>query len=986
MPQARVAVTVTPVLGDTGHGAQPLCSLLVVEDARILLDCGWSEDFDETKLEPLRDVIAGVDAILVSASSLECAGALPYVYTTLGCTAPCYMTLPVNRLAPLALLDVLAYKSGETSDKLPYKVEDVASAFELQERGQGGRAVQMRFGEDAVVKGLSISPVNAGHTVSACALPFLACALSPLPAPSLPRCAWLQLGACAWRIQRAAETIIYAPTFNHRSEAHLAKATLPALFHAPSVLITSSLPGQDLLQDSSSAGGAEGGGAAGKETSAVNKQLAEACISTLRTSGSVLLPVDTAGRCLEVLLRLASALSPDALRAVGTPPAHEPREGYPIYLLSAVSNAVLEHANTLLGFMNERCSKDFAESRQPPFLIERGAVVGKRAPLQGANKGEGAKAPVRVVQTVEPILETMRAGVPCVVLASSASLSCGHSRTLLKEWASTPNHTVIVTGRAGIGEETLAAQLLATPAPESVSLESSVTIPLTGAELKKWREGQDEEKRRTARAAAAARARAQEQAELAETVVVAAPVSGAMEVDAGGGTQDSVPVASPSLPAAAPSHASSGEHHAPSQAHSHMRRDADGYTLDEDMIPLCSYVDEVVEAGVTAALLSGKVGGKRRREATRHVLARGPATVRFAMYGRDLGSAASSVPTPYGWSVLAEDFSGEGGEGDVDLLSTGKGRGGRDRGGARGRSGDNKADATALAALERLLPLASPSGGGEGEGQGRQSGQGEGEGSTAAGPSTAAVLASVVAASGLLRPGESAPTKKVRTVVTLAIRARIRFIPLEGRVDGPSLVNTAEEMRPGRVVLLGQGGSSSRQGRQMLASALAKACSAGGVLCPLRGEAVDVSSGVTELTMPMRDSLWSTLAWAKMGGGQGGTLEVAYVRAAVEKSGGEESGAVLTLPATSSAGHLPVLLRAGGPARIADVRKRLAKAGVETEATGEGTLVTAGGIIISRAAASGGGPSLGPVFELEGPVCAEYYTVRKALYDLFLFV
>jgi hypothetical protein len=137
--------------------------------------------------------------------------------------------------------------------------------------------------------------------------------------------------------------------------------------------------------------------------------------------------------------------------------------------------------------------------------------------------------------------------------------------------------------------------------------------------------------------------------------------------------------------------------------------------------------------------------------------------------------------------------------------------------------------------------------------------------------------------------------------------------------------------------------------------------------------------------------------------------------------------------------HNPLLLR-HGPVRAVDVRKRLARAGIDA-AIVEGGLVTKGGIVIRKggsvavapsattaaaptaapalastatfdalvsasAAASKTGPAAAgnPVstaleaalqfwdpsqphaLQLEGPICAEYYAVRAALYELYTHV
>ncbi len=50
-------VKFTPLIG-VGEDA-PLCSLLEIDDYCILLDCGWSEDFDEAQLEPVKRYTEG---------------------------------------------------------------------------------------------------------------------------------------------------------------------------------------------------------------------------------------------------------------------------------------------------------------------------------------------------------------------------------------------------------------------------------------------------------------------------------------------------------------------------------------------------------------------------------------------------------------------------------------------------------------------------------------------------------------------------------------------------------------------------------------------------------------------------------------------------------------------------------------------------------------------------------------------------------------
>lgn len=66
---------ITPLYGC--YGDDPLCYLLKVNNTTILLDCGWSADFDLALLEPLQGVAADVDVVLISHPDLQHCGALP---------------------------------------------------------------------------------------------------------------------------------------------------------------------------------------------------------------------------------------------------------------------------------------------------------------------------------------------------------------------------------------------------------------------------------------------------------------------------------------------------------------------------------------------------------------------------------------------------------------------------------------------------------------------------------------------------------------------------------------------------------------------------------------------------------------------------------------------------------------------------------------------------------------------------------------------
>lgn len=106
-----------------------LCSVLEVNGFRFLLDCGWTEEFDVALLEPLKDVIPVVDAVLLSHADTAHLGALPYAIGRLGLRAPIYATQPTSRMGQMFLYD--QYLSHHTSSDFDFfDLDDVDKAFD----------------------------------------------------------------------------------------------------------------------------------------------------------------------------------------------------------------------------------------------------------------------------------------------------------------------------------------------------------------------------------------------------------------------------------------------------------------------------------------------------------------------------------------------------------------------------------------------------------------------------------------------------------------------------------------------------------------------------------------------------------------------------------------------------------------------------------------------------------------------------------------
>eukprot|EP00850_Spirogloea_muscicola_P005295 SM000024S07757 [mRNA] locus=s24:318967:324274:+ [translate_table: standard] len=332
------------------------------------------------------------------------------------------------------------------SDFDAFTLDDVDAAF--------ANSIQLRYSQPLALggkgEGITITAYPAGHL----------------------------LGGAVWKIVKDMDEIVYAVDYNHRKERHLSGTLLETLVR-PAVLITDAYNALAPVPD----------------RKARDAELLERIMAALRAGGNVLLPVETAGRVLEVILHLEQDFC-TAARAAELPDyilptrssagqaadaaAGAPRPGwqgkhwaaqrltYPLALLTHVAYNTLEFAKSSLEWMSEGIARLFESSRDNPFDTKY----------------------LKLCHTREE-LEALGAG-PKVVLASLASLEAGYSRQLFVEWASHPANLVLFTEHGQMGS--LASLLQSQPPPKAVRLAVSRKVPLEGEELQRHEEEQQKAK------------------------------------------------------------------------------------------------------------------------------------------------------------------------------------------------------------------------------------------------------------------------------------------------------------------------------------------------------------------------------------------------------------------------------------------------------------------------------------------------------------
>ena len=407
---ASVVFTALSGAGPNG-AAEPACYLLEIDECCLLLDCGSEPHFDAAALtERLRDVAPRVDAVVLSHADVGHLGALPFAMARLGLDAPVYATLPVCKMGQMFLYE--AHRAAEDAGRPPpFSLDDVDRAFE--------RFVELKYSQQVRLSGrgaaISLLPLAAGHSI----------------------------GGALWRISKGVEEVLYVGKFNLSRERHLEGAVFDALPRRAVLLLN-----------------ARNGLAAPSPRKARERALLDAIGSALARGADVVMPVDTAGRLLEVLLVLEQSWRADRRLA-----------RWPVVLLSGVGQSTLEFAKSQIEWMSKDVVSAFELNGENSFAMRH----------------------VRVCADMASCLEVPG---PKLVLASAADLDGGFAAELLPKVLAHPRALLLLTQRSPA--HTLAGKLAATPTPTTARVRVRERVPLAGAELEAF----DERRRRAAPAGA----------------------------------------------------------------------------------------------------------------------------------------------------------------------------------------------------------------------------------------------------------------------------------------------------------------------------------------------------------------------------------------------------------------------------------------------------------------------------------------------------
>ncbi|KAE8448677.1 hypothetical protein EG329_008892 [Mollisiaceae sp. DMI_Dod_QoI] len=404
---------------------------------KILIDVGWDETFDVSKLKELEKHVPTLSIILLTHATVAHLAAFAHCckHFPLFTRIPIYATLPVISLGRTLLQDLYtstplastvipsnalseaSYSYAESiSTRQESKIllqpptsEEIASYFSLihpLKYSQPHQPLPSPFSPP--LGGLSITAYNAGHT----------------------------LGGTIWHIQHGLESIVYAVDWNQARENVLAGAAwlggagaggaeVIEQLRKPTALICSSRGGERVALP---------GGRAKRDELLLNM-----IKSAASKGGIVLIPTDSSARVLELAYLLEHAWRTENSND------DSPLRTTKLYLASKNIGATMRYTRILIEWMDDSIVREFETNT--------GLQPKKSGDQEGSGAGPFDFKHLRLLERrgqIDRVLnETDNLGrsVGKVILASDTSLEWGFSRDVLRKIADDSRNLVILTER-----------------------------------------------------------------------------------------------------------------------------------------------------------------------------------------------------------------------------------------------------------------------------------------------------------------------------------------------------------------------------------------------------------------------------------------------------------------------------------------------------------------------------------------------------------
>ncbi|OAA66060.1 Beta-Casp domain protein [Cordyceps fumosorosea ARSEF 2679] len=429
-----------------GAQSESLASQSLLEldgGVKVLVDLGWDESFDVAKLEELEKQIPTLSLILLTHATASHLAAYAHCCKHM----PLFTRIPVYATRPV--IDLGRTLTQDLYSSTPAAATTIPPAA-LSESGVGAPTAARRRRDDLLLQ--APTPDEIARYFSLIQPLKYSQPHQPLPSPFSPPLNGLTitaynaghtLGGTIWHIQHGLESVVYAVDWNQARENVFAGAAWLGGAGGGGAQVIEQLRKPTALVCSSrgAARNAQAGGRTRRD-----EQLLGAVRAAVARGGTVLIPVDSSARVLELAYLLEHAWRADAVADGGGA-----LKAAKLYLAGRNMSSTMRYARSMLEWMDDSIVQEFeafAEGQKKTNGASDKKVGGPfdfRFMRLLDRKAQIAKLLTTIVNNGE--------SQGRVILASDTSMDWGFSKDLLRGLAADPNNVVILTDKPGMAQE-----------------------------------------------------------------------------------------------------------------------------------------------------------------------------------------------------------------------------------------------------------------------------------------------------------------------------------------------------------------------------------------------------------------------------------------------------------------------------------------------------------------------------------------------------
>ncbi|CAN8105143.1 unnamed protein product [Discula destructiva] len=408
---------------------------------KVLIDVGWDETFDVDKLKELEKQVPTLSLILLTHATVSHIAAYAHCCKNFPqfTRIPVYATRPVIDLGRTLTQDLYASTPAAATYINPGQLAETSYAYSQSVTRDSNFLRQAPTSEEIARYFSLIQPLKYSQPHQ------------PLPSPFSPPLNGLTitaynaghtLGGTIWHIQHGLESIVYAVDWNQARENVFAGAAWLGGGHGgaqvieqlrkPTALVCSSRMPTPLPRAKR------------------DEQLLDNIRACVAKGGTVLIPVDSSARVLELSYLMEHAWRAEAA-AQGADSSQILNDAH-LYLFARNISSTLRHARSMFEWMDENIVREFEAVADSMRNINPDNKKGKGA---GPFDFKHVKLLEKKAQVDRLLLrsreENWTKGM--VILASDRSLDWGFSKDVLHQIAQDPKNLVILTEKPSLSSQ-----------------------------------------------------------------------------------------------------------------------------------------------------------------------------------------------------------------------------------------------------------------------------------------------------------------------------------------------------------------------------------------------------------------------------------------------------------------------------------------------------------------------------------------------------